>query len=72
MTALTLHRTDPARRMRRFYLLDVQPDLFAQWSFIPSLTIRRRSIITRRLSVSRGHRVRLRHSAPCPPPFHRS
>ena len=22
MTAVTLHRTDPARRMRRFYLLD--------------------------------------------------
>jgi predicted DNA-binding WGR domain protein len=34
MTAVTLHRTDPARRMRRFYLLDVQPDLFGEWSFI--------------------------------------
>jgi predicted DNA-binding WGR domain protein len=28
MTAVTLHRTDPARRMRRYYLMDVQPDLF--------------------------------------------
>jgi len=34
MTAVSLHRTDPARRMRRFYLLDVQPDLFGEWSFI--------------------------------------
>jgi predicted DNA-binding WGR domain protein len=33
MTALTLHRIDPPR-MRRFYLLDVQPDLFGEWSFI--------------------------------------
>jgi predicted DNA-binding WGR domain protein len=28
MTAVTLHRIDPARNMRRFYSLDVQPDLF--------------------------------------------
>jgi predicted DNA-binding WGR domain protein len=28
MTALHLRRTDPARNMRRFYRLDVQPDLF--------------------------------------------
>lgn len=34
MTALTLYRTDPSRRMRRFYRLDVQPDLFGRWSFI--------------------------------------
>jgi predicted DNA-binding WGR domain protein len=34
MTAVTLHRADPARNMRRFYLLDVQPDLFGQWCFI--------------------------------------
>jgi predicted DNA-binding WGR domain protein len=34
MTAIILHRTDPARNMRRFYRLDVQPDLFGQWCFI--------------------------------------
>jgi len=34
MTAVILHRNDPARNMRRFYLLDVQPDLFAQWCLI--------------------------------------
>lgn len=34
MTAITLTRIDEARRMRRFYRLDVQPDLFGQWSFI--------------------------------------
>jgi predicted DNA-binding WGR domain protein len=28
MTPLHLRRTDPARNMRRFYRLDVQPDLF--------------------------------------------
>jgi predicted DNA-binding WGR domain protein len=28
MTALHLRRIDPARNMRRFYRLDVQPDLF--------------------------------------------
>jgi predicted DNA-binding WGR domain protein len=27
-TALTLHRIDPARRMARFYAMDVQRDLF--------------------------------------------
>ncbi len=34
MSAITLHRHDPARNMRRFYRLDVQPDLFGQWCFI--------------------------------------
>ena len=34
MTTLILRRTDPARNMRRFYLLDVQPDLCGQWCFI--------------------------------------
>jgi predicted DNA-binding WGR domain protein len=29
-----LHGTDPAENMRRFYRLDVQPDLFEQWCFI--------------------------------------
>jgi predicted DNA-binding WGR domain protein len=28
MTALHLCRVDPARNMRRFYRLDIQPDLF--------------------------------------------
>ncbi|PZR93792.1 MAG: polymerase [Hyphomicrobiales bacterium] len=34
MSAIILHRTDPAKNMRRFYRLDVQPDLFGQWCFI--------------------------------------
>jgi predicted DNA-binding WGR domain protein len=34
MNAVTLHRTDPAHRMRRFYRLDVQRDLFGQWCCI--------------------------------------
>jgi predicted DNA-binding WGR domain protein len=34
MTAVTLHRTDQARHMRRFYLLGAQPDLFGNWSFV--------------------------------------
>jgi len=34
MTATILHRTDPARNMRRFYRLDVQRDLFGAWGVI--------------------------------------
>jgi predicted DNA-binding WGR domain protein len=34
MTAITLRRIDPAKNMRRFYRLDVQPDLFGQWCLI--------------------------------------
>ena len=34
MSAITLHRTDTAKNMRRFYRLDVQSDLFGQWCFI--------------------------------------
>jgi predicted DNA-binding WGR domain protein len=34
MTAIVLHRIDAAKNMRRFYWLDVQPDLFGQWCFI--------------------------------------
>ncbi len=34
MTAVTLHRTDAARNMHRYYRLDVQPDLFGQWCCI--------------------------------------
>jgi predicted DNA-binding WGR domain protein len=29
-----LRRIDSAKNMRRFYRLDVQPDLFGQWCFI--------------------------------------
>ena len=28
MTAVELHRIDPTQNMRRFYRLDMQPDLF--------------------------------------------
>ena len=28
-----LFRIDPAQNMRRFYLMDVQPDLFGAWCF---------------------------------------
>src|ERR1019366_1448474 len=34
MSAIILHRTDPAKNMCRFYRLDLQPDLFGQWGFI--------------------------------------
>jgi predicted DNA-binding WGR domain protein len=34
MSAIILHRTDPAKNMRRFYRLDVQLDLFGQWCLI--------------------------------------
>jgi predicted DNA-binding WGR domain protein len=34
MTALILHRTNPACNMHRFYALDVQPDLFGKWCLI--------------------------------------
>jgi predicted DNA-binding WGR domain protein len=34
MTALTLYKVDPERNMRRFYRLDVQPDLFGLWLFM--------------------------------------
>jgi predicted DNA-binding WGR domain protein len=34
MSAITLHRTDPARNMCRFYRLDVQPDLFGEWCVV--------------------------------------
>jgi predicted DNA-binding WGR domain protein len=34
MTALILYRIDPGKRMRRFYRLDVQPNLFGQWCLI--------------------------------------
>ena len=32
MSGITLTRTDTDRNMRRFYRLDVQPDLFGNWS----------------------------------------
>ena len=34
MTAVTLHRTDPTRNLRWFYLVDVQPDLLGEWTFV--------------------------------------
>jgi predicted DNA-binding WGR domain protein len=34
MTAVTLHRIDPARNMRRFYRLDLQPDLFGAYGIV--------------------------------------
>jgi hypothetical protein len=35
MTALTLYRPGPPKNLLRFYRLDVQPDLFGAWCFIP-------------------------------------
>jgi predicted DNA-binding WGR domain protein len=34
MTAIILHRVDPAKNMRRFYGLAVQRDLFGQWCLV--------------------------------------
>jgi predicted DNA-binding WGR domain protein len=34
MTAVTLYRIEPARNMRRFYSLDVQPDLFGGFAIV--------------------------------------
>ncbi|RAI35889.1 WGR domain-containing protein [Rhodoplanes serenus] len=34
MTAVHLTRVDLAQNLKRFYRLDVQPDLFGGWSFI--------------------------------------
>jgi len=34
MTAVTLHRIDPARNMSRFYRLDLKPDLFGTWGVV--------------------------------------
>ena len=34
MSAVILRRIDAAQNMARFYLLDVQPDLFGGWSLI--------------------------------------
>lgn len=34
MSAVVLYRVDPSRKMRRFYRLDVQPDLFGFWLFM--------------------------------------
>lgn len=31
MNAVVLYRIDTARRMHRYYRMDVQPDLFGQW-----------------------------------------
>jgi hypothetical protein len=37
MSAVTLYLTDPAGNLRRFYGMDVQPDLFGEWRFIREL-----------------------------------
>jgi predicted DNA-binding WGR domain protein len=34
MSALILYRIDPGKRMRRFYRLDVQENLFGEWCLI--------------------------------------
>ena len=34
MSAVTLKRTDPARKISRFYLLAVQLELFGRWSLV--------------------------------------
>jgi hypothetical protein len=34
MSDVTLNRIDPARNMRRFYSLDVQPDLFGGFAVV--------------------------------------
>jgi predicted DNA-binding WGR domain protein len=34
MNAVTLHRIDPSCSMRRYYRLDVQPDLFGFWLLV--------------------------------------
>lgn len=34
MAAVVLHRIDPSRNVRRYYRLDVQPDLFCWWVFV--------------------------------------
>ena len=34
MSAIVLYRIDRAKRMHRFYRMDVQPDLFGQWCFL--------------------------------------
>lgn len=31
MNSVTLYRIDPARNMRRYYRLDIEPDLFGYW-----------------------------------------
>lgn len=34
MSAVTLKRTDESRKINRFYLLAVQPELFGSWSLV--------------------------------------
>ena len=34
MTAVMLYRIDASRNMRRYYRLDVQPDLFGLWLLV--------------------------------------
>jgi hypothetical protein len=58
MTAITLHRSDPAKNLHRYYRLDVQHDLFGAWCFI-------REWGARAAPVKRGK------SPTLPPPRHR-
>ena len=34
MSAVTLRRIEPERRMSRFYRIDVQPTLFGEWDVV--------------------------------------
>ena len=34
MNAVILYRIDDSKRMHRYYRMDVQPDLFGQWSLM--------------------------------------
>ncbi len=34
MTAIVLYRIDASKHMHRYYLMDVQRDLFGQWCFM--------------------------------------
>ena len=34
MSAVILHRIDHAKNMHRYYRLDVQPNLFGEWSLV--------------------------------------
>jgi predicted DNA-binding WGR domain protein len=34
MSAVILYRIDSAKRMHRYYLMDIQPDLFGGWCLV--------------------------------------
>jgi hypothetical protein len=66
MSAITLHRTDAARNMHRYYRLDVQPDLFGEWCFVREWGRigRPRADAQRPLPYRAGSTRRARASAP--------